>query len=195
MFRNRTLLAGVALALTITTAGATRAGPLPREAVAALGAGQPWAEVTLDPAGDAALIRAAIDISAPPDRIWRAMTDCGSTLRMVTSIVQCRVVRAGPGWDIREHVTKSGPLLPSFRYLVRSDYEQLRRIRFRRLEGDVKRLDGEWELISLSGGRTRVIYENHLSAPILAPAFMVRAKLRRDTPKVLENLRRLAAGG
>lgn len=192
MIRRAALAAAVAVGL----AGAPAlARELPAEARAALGQGRPWAQVTLDPAGDAALIEAAIDIPAPAAAIWRAMTDCRATIQMVTSIVQCRVVRAGPGWDVREHVTRSGPLLPSFRYLVRSDYEVGRRIRFRRLEGNVKRLEGEWVLVPRDGGRvTRVLYENHLSAPILAPAFLVRAKLRRDTPKVLENLRLLVAG-
>lgn len=191
MIRVVVLATGLTLA-----AGAAGADPLPAEAARSLRSGQTWISVTLDADGSAARIQAAIDIPAAPDRIWRAMTDCGATMRMVRSIIGCRVLRAGAGWDIREHVTRGGPLLPSFRYTVRSDYEPLRRIRFRKVDGDVRTLEGEWGLTPRDGGRvTRVTYENRVSARVLAPALLVRAKLRADTPKVLENLRALVAGG
>jgi hypothetical protein len=40
-----------------------------------------------------------------------------------------------------------------------------------------------------------VTYENRLSARIIAPPVAVRAGLRKDTPKVLVNLREVAKGG
>lgn len=183
------------LATMALTAPAARAMALPDEASQPLRAGQPWISVTLAPDGQSALIRAAIDIPAAPGPIWRAMTDCEASKKMIRSLTGCRVLRSGAGWDIREHVTRAGPLVPAFRYVVRSDYEPQRRIRFRRVEGDVRVMEGEWALTALDGGRaTRVSYENRLAAPVLAPPFLVRAGLRRDTPKVLENLRRLVTG-
>lgn len=192
---RRTAALAVVLAMAGLAAPAARAMALPEEAASPLRAGQPWISVTLAPDGQSALIRAAIDIPSAPGPIWRAMTDCEANKAMIRSLAGCRVLRSGQGWDIREHVTRGGPLLPSFRYVVRSDYEPQRRIRFRRLEGDVKVMEGEWVLTALDGGRaTRVSYENRLAAPILAPPILVRAGLRRDTPKVLENLRRLVTG-
>jgi len=181
---------GMALILALIT-------PVPavRAAAPAAHGGSPFISVTLDPDGESALIRASIDIPGGPAPIWRAMTDCDANLRMIRSMVGCRVMQKGAGWDIREHVTRGGPLLPSFRYLVRSDYEPLRRIRFRKIDGNLKTLEGEWGLTALDGGRaTRVTYENRVAARILAPPFVVRAGLRRDTPRVLENLRRLVTG-
>ena len=64
--------------------------------------------------------------------------------------------------------------------------------------GDLKVEDGEWRLEPLNGGRgARVIYVNRIAANILAPAALVRAGLKNDTPKVLLNLRResMAARG
>lgn len=168
---------------------------LTSEAVATLATGRPWVSVTVDPASEAALIRAAIDIPAPPQRVWTTMIDCRNAARMVGNVTGCRILSQGPGWDVREHVTRGGPLIPSIRNVFRSDYEPYRRIRFHRVDGDLKTMEGEWGLIPLNGGKgTRVTYENRLSVRIFAPPALIRAGLRKDTPRVLENLRRIVTG-
>lgn len=71
MIRARVL----ALALALALAGAVAATPtaramsLPPNAATTLNAGHPWISVTLDPDGVAALINAAIDIPASPERV------------------------------------------------------------------------------------------------------------------------------
>lgn len=191
---NRVLLPLVA-ALLLAPPAALAWAPT-SEATAILLAGKPWVSVTVDPAGDAALIRAAIDIPAPPEKVWAAMIDCRNARAMVANVASCRILSRGTGWDIREHVTQGGALIPAIRNVFRSDYEPYRRIRFHRVDGDLKAMNGEWGLIPLNGGQgTRVTYENHLSVRLFAPPALIRAGLRKDTPKVLENLRRLVAGG
>lgn len=185
--------AALSMALAMGVAGAASAGTLPDEAPRVLKAGLPWISVTLDPDGESARIHAAIDIPAAPERIWRTMTDCRYAARLVASVTQCRVLQQGAGWDIREHVTRGNMLLPTLRNVFRSDYEPYRRIRFHRVDGDLKAMEGQWTLTALdSAGWTRVTYENRLAARILAPPAIVRAGLRKDTPKVLLNLRQTA---
>ncbi|MES2034742.1 MAG: SRPBCC family protein [Pseudomonadota bacterium] len=168
--------------------GVAQAGPLPTDADKTLRAGLPWITVGLD--GDAALIHAAIDIPAPAERIWKAMTDCRYAAKLVANVTRCRILSQGPGWDVREHVTSGNMIVPTIRNVFRSDYEPYRRIRFHRVDGDLKAMQGEWGLTAFNGGKwTRVTYENRLAARILAPAIAVRAGLRKDTPKVLMNLR------
>lgn len=180
----RLLLCAAVLALAATST-----------ALAAPSGDQPWVSVTLDPDGESARINATIDIPAPARRVWLAMTDCDATRAMIRSLVQCRVVTTGEGWDVREHVTRGGPLWPSFRYVFRSDYDEGRRIRFRKLDGNLKTFEGEWDLTPRDGGKaTRVTYQSRVSAAIFAPPILIRAGLRKDTPRVLEALRRVATG-
>jgi uncharacterized protein YndB with AHSA1/START domain len=182
--------------VVLTLSGVARAAPLPAEANKTLKAGLPWITVTLDPDGEAARIHAAIDIPASPERIWKAMTDCSYAAKLVTNVTRCRVLQSGAGWDIREHVTRGNMLLPTLRNVFRSDYEPYKRIRFRRVDGDLKAMEGEWTMTALDGGGwTRVTYQNRLAAKILAPPVVVRAGLRKDTPKVLVNLRNVVMGG
>jgi len=183
------------LALALTVGGAAQADTLPADAGRSLKAGLPWVSVTLDPDGESALIHAAIDIPAPAERVWKTMTDCRYAARMVTNVTRCRVLQQGAGWDIREHVTSGNMFLPAIRNVFRSDYEPYRRIRFRRVDGDLKTMEGEWGLQALNDAKwTRVTYENRLGARLKVPAVAVRAGLRKDTPKVLVNLRRIFTG-
>ena len=154
--------------------------------------GQAWAEVLPDRDG-AGLIHAAIEIPAPPKTVWSVMTDCRLAAKLVISVTSCKVLQSDPqaGWDIREQVTRGGMFFPSIRNVFRSDYQPFSLIRFHRLSGDLKIEEGEWRLEALNGGAaTRVIYVNRVAVNLFAPAFLVRAGIKHDTPQVLLNLRR-----
>jgi hypothetical protein len=181
-----------ALAMTILAAAPALAWAPNARVTKALSQGQAWAEVLPDTDG-AGLIHAAIDIPASPRTVWSVMTDCALASRLVVTVTSCKVLRSDPGagWDVREQVTKGGLFFPSIRNVFRSDYQPYSLIRFHRLAGDLRIEEGEWRLEALDGGAaTRVIYTNRVAVNLFAPAFIVRAGIRRDTPKVLLNLRR-----
>jgi len=92
---------------------------------------------------------------------------------------------------VREQITRGNLFIPSIRNVVRADYQPYSLIRFRRVGGDLKAEEGEWRLEPLDGGAgTRVIYVNRVAVNFAAPASLVRAGLKHDTPKVLMSLRR-----
>jgi hypothetical protein len=191
------LKTSIIASLAILAAGSVGAAPAPgwspnAQVQRLLAHGQAWAEVLPD-AGGAALIHAAVDIAAPPKAVWSVMLDCRMAAKLVTTVTSCKVMQGDPrsGWDVREQVTKGSLFMPTLHNIFRSDYQPYSVIRFRKAGGDLKVEDGEWLLQPLNGGTgTRVIYINHVDANILAPAGLVRAVMRRDTPKVMVNLRR-----
>jgi uncharacterized protein YndB with AHSA1/START domain len=150
--------------------------------------------VTLSPApgGDATQIHAAIDIPAPAAAVWSIMTDCAHTMHFVPGLERCRVLERDPAgrWDIREHDIAWMWFLPRIHSVFRSDYEPPKRLRFRRVAGTLKRNEGEWRLIPLAGGGTRVNYDATMAANIPAPEFMVENALKRDIATVLRRLKR-----
>ncbi len=169
-----------------------RAWSPPSTAARALASGQAYSEVA--PAGDGAgLIHAAIDIPVPPKTVWTVMNDCRYIKKLITSALTCRVLQGDAernGWDIKETVTKGGFFIPSIHNVYRSDYQPYSLIRFKKAGGNLKVEDGQWRLEALNNGAgTRVIYENLVAADIMAPASLVREGMRRDTAKVLSNLR------
>jgi hypothetical protein len=165
----------------------------PAAAARPLAAGQPWSEVAArDGAG---LIHAAIEIPAPPRTVWMVMNDCRYITRLIASAISCRVLQGDAdrgGWDIKETITKGGFFIPSIHNVYRSDYQPYTLIRFRKAGGNLRVEAGEWRLEPLNGGAgTRVVYENLVAADIMAPAALVREGMRKDTGKVLINLRKV----
>lgn len=182
------------LVMTGFSAGPARADWTPDgAAMDQLARGGVHAEV--HPAGDgvSGVVIGAVDIAAPPEVVWRTITDCGRAGRMAPNIRSCRITVRDPAgrWDVREMVVGSG-LLPSFRTEFRSDFTPLRSIRFRCTAGDVRFCNGQWRLEPLVGGRTRVLYENRASSPFPAPAVVARAAMRMDLTNALRALRREA---
>ena len=177
----------------LATASSARAFELSPQAQASLARGEAHAEVLPDPTGGVGgQVRGVVDIAAPPDKVWAVLTDCASAARMITNLERCAVLSGDQnrGWDIREHITRKSLFFPRMRIVFRSDYENRRRIRFRLVEGDLKAEAGEWRLEPLAGrAGTRVFYENRLAVDWGIPRALLRAGLRKDTPKALARLR------
>ena len=183
---------GLALAALLLLATPAFAWEPSASVLALLARGQTHVEVRPDDDGVSGLIRAAVEIDAPPETVWKVLIDCDLAPRMAPNLKSCRTLERDPGglWDVREQIARPG-LLPRFRSVVRSDFEPPRRLRFRRAGGDLKILEGEWRLIPLlNGARTRVLYDSRASSPYRAPGGVVRLVLRRDVSLALAALKR-----
>ena len=143
------------------------------------------------------VVRASIDIAAPPAVVFGVLLDCGRAARMSPGVKSCRVVsRAPDGTEIREHTVKWGFFLPTLRSLARVTLEPDREIRFTCIDGDIRACEGSWRLEPLDGGlRTHVTYDLWATAPFAVPAGLVSRMMRRDVPSSLRALRRECEGG
>jgi uncharacterized membrane protein len=143
--------------------------------------------------GIGAHVSAAIDIALPVTQVWPIMTDCERAPTFVPGLKSCKILQrdTNGGWDIREHVSSPGWPLPDFRTVFRSTYELERRVRFSRIDGDLKRSEGEWLLVPRERGQsTRVIYSAEVEYDTWVPAFLLRDHLAAQMPRVLAALRK-----
>jgi uncharacterized protein YndB with AHSA1/START domain len=138
------------------------------------------------------MVRASVDIAAPPAVVFRVILDCDLAARMSPGVKSCRVVsRAADGTEIREHTVKWGFFLPTLRSTSRVSLEPDRLIRFTCIGGDIRACEGSWKLEPLDGGqRTRVTYDMWAASPFAVPASLVSGMMRRDVPQSLRALRR-----
>jgi ribosome-associated toxin RatA of RatAB toxin-antitoxin module len=142
------------------------------------------------------MVRANVEIDAPPSVVFRIILDCDRAARMNPGVKSCRVVsRAPDGTEIREHTVKWGFFLPTMHSTSRVTLTPDREIRFTCIGGDIRACDGSWRLEPLDGGsRTRVTYDMWASAPFAVPAGMISAVMRKDVPNSLKALRRECEG-
>ena len=179
-----------ALALFLVSATAPALALSPAE-ISRMRGGEPVVSVSPLAAGEAVRVRAMIDIAAPAEHVWAVMTDCARAADFVPGLERCRVLERDPAgrWDIREHRIAWMWFLPRIRSVFRSDYYPPKRLTFRSIAGDLKRSEGEWRLVPLEAGGTRVSYDAILAADVPAPAFMIENALRNDMAIVLRRLR------
>jgi ribosome-associated toxin RatA of RatAB toxin-antitoxin module len=180
----------IVLVAALALASGARAADLSARDSAALDRGRPVVEVRADPDGISGLIRAAIDVAAPPEVVFQVVTDCDLAPRMVDSLKSCRVLERDPAgrWDVREEISKMS-FVPSVRNVFRSDYDPPGHVRFHRTAGDLKVFEGEWR-IEPHGTGSRVFYENRVSTPFRVSGYLARLGLRFEVPKALLALRR-----
>jgi uncharacterized protein YndB with AHSA1/START domain len=182
-----------AVAAMLGALAAAQASALAPHEQARLEAGDVVVDIAADERAIAARIRAAIDIPAPPRIVWNVMTDCERAPRFVPGLESCRIVARDPGgrWDVREHQVTWAWFMPRVRNVFHSDYEAPARLRFHRVDGDLRRSEGEWRLEPLDNGRaTRLVYDAIMAPGVPLPGFLVVEALRRDIPIVLRELRR-----
>jgi uncharacterized protein YndB with AHSA1/START domain len=145
----------------------------------------------IDVAAPRGRIRAAVRIPAPPEAVWRVMTDCREAAEFVPGLNRCRRIDRAPDgrWEDIEHVVRYSWLLPTVRYVFRAQYDRPRRIDFRRISGDLKEEEGTWLLTATPDGSTIVEYEVYLDPGFWIPHFLVVRWLRKDVPAALSGLR------
>lgn len=139
-------------------------------------------------------VRATVRIDAAPEELWQVMTDCPRAPEFVPGLRSCRVLESDERTALVEHRARPFSLLPEMTYLFREHREPFRSIRFRRVSGSLKEMEGRWDLRRQGAGRTVVWYTVFLDPGFLVPEWLVRRALRRDLPELLAALKRRVEG-
>ncbi len=148
------------------------------------------ADVTSDRStGD---IRAAVQVHAPAERIFYALTECSEALKYVPNLQRCAVLETAPddSWRVVEHHFHYNWLLPDIYYVIRADYERYSRIRFDNLRGDFRENRGAWELDPVDEGKAIIVtYRVHVVPRFYVPRWLLRSVIKRDLPQLMTALR------
>ena len=155
------------------------------------GAGQPTVHVNTDEKLNAAHVRASIDIAAPPAAVWGVITDCARQPQIVPNLESCRIIKHDPAgrWDIREHIINWAALMPKLRTVVRTSYDGIHRMLFKRVDGDMRISEGEWRIEPAVRG-SRLYYTALVAPKMPVPQFMIEHTVQTDLPNVLRAIER-----
>jgi len=136
--------------------------------------------------------RAAIEIEAPAEKVFRTMTDCAQALKFVPHLIHCTVLETAPdgSWQTIEHEVNYGWYLPRASYVFRAAYEPFERVSFTSVRGDFRENDGVWELSPRrDGAATLVTYRAQVAPRFFVPRWMVLASMKHDLPALMQGLR------
>jgi uncharacterized membrane protein len=101
---------------------------------------------------------ASAEIEAPIDAVFEVAADVEGSPRWQTEIklAEC-LERGGGGEQLLVHM-ETDARVRRIGSDIRFSYEAPRRISWRQEEGELKSVEGSWELEDLGGGRTRATY-------------------------------------
>jgi uncharacterized protein YndB with AHSA1/START domain len=136
--------------------------------------------------------RAAIEIDAPAERVFRTMTDCAQALKFVPHLIRCTVLETAPdgSWQTILHEANYGWYMPRASYVFRAEYQPFERVNFSGVRGDFEENSGAWELVPRrDGAATIVTYCAQVLPRFYVPRWIALASLKRDLPVLMQGLR------
>jgi uncharacterized membrane protein len=154
----------------------------------ALFAGDVEVEAVRHPEGFSGL-RALFTVTAPRDRIWTTLLDYSNFPRMFPEIKTIRVLEdTQQGAQVEYWVNA---VLSQYHYVVYRRYDEPgRRLTWSRISGDVKRLEGSWEIRETPRPDVQMlVYESYVDIGGVLPMALVRAEAMRRTHEMGARLR------
>jgi hypothetical protein len=159
-------------------------------AAEAAASGDIQVSVSLDPAEQSGSASATVTIHAPREVVWKLITSCPESLKMVPGLEVCNVLETAPdqSWQKIRHVMDYSWYVPKLTYVIRASYDPPSKVTIERVSGDLRTLRGSWELQD-QGDYTIAHYSMDLAPGFWVPHWIVRSVLRKDLPKMLRALR------
>jgi ribosome-associated toxin RatA of RatAB toxin-antitoxin module len=136
-----------------------------------------------------------IYIEAPPEHIWRAITDYDNQKNFVPKLIDSGLISDNGTEQVMFETGKTGVLL--FRKTVHIKLkvkgDRLKRLEFHQIDGDFKIYQGEWVIESaLNGKGSMLSFRAEIKPDFFAPAFFVRNVQEKDLPMVLSAMKKRA---
>jgi uncharacterized membrane protein len=118
----------------------------------------PWGARGTLPAMAALTGSASIELDAPIERVWAVCQDVASAPEWQKGLDDVVVLERDGGGRVVLAESVSDAKVRTIRSRVRFSYDEPHRVSWRQESGELKRLEGAWELEALGAGRTRATY-------------------------------------
>ena len=151
--------------------------------------------VLLDTQDDGSGGSARIQILAhvPARSFWDVIISCNLAFVFVDGLQRCEVIEETGDRALVHQVVKKGWPIPTQDFVFESLREPYDLIRFGLVEGNLKAMEGRWQITEIPEGLL-VDYQLQVEPGIPAPRFMVRRNIRKDMPDLVACIRGLAGG-
>ncbi len=132
-----------------------------------------------------------IMINASPDKVWPVMVNPFEFQKKISPRMSNVDVLVDKEAESILKVTLDVPFpLPKVTYIVKSNYEKDKSVKFRRIGGLIKDFRGTWEMLpACNGTKTDLIYCMYIDPGFPVPQFIVREGVKMELPSTLIGLR------
>jgi hypothetical protein len=139
-------------------------------------------------------LRASFAVVAPRERIWTVLLDYAHFPQIFPDIHAMRVLTNDQQGAQVEYWVKV--LVSTYRYVLYRRYEEPgRRLTWTRVAGDLKRIEGSWEIHDTPRSDVQMlVYESYLDIGGVVPKVLVRAEAMRKAREMSERLRHWIEG-
>jgi hypothetical protein len=160
---------------------------------AALFAGDVVVEAVQRPDGIPGL-RASFTVAAPRERIWAVLLDYANFLKIFPDIHDIRVLTHDQQGAQVEYWVNA--VVSQYHYVLYRHYDEPgRRLTWTRVAGDLKRMEGSWEICDTPRPEVQMlVYESYIDIGGVFPKALVRMEARRKAREMGERLRHWIEG-
>ncbi|HEY9745449.1 MAG TPA: SRPBCC family protein [Oculatellaceae cyanobacterium] len=149
-------------------------------------------QVSVDsiPKSRAKAVQGRVVVDAPPQVVWKVLTDYPEWKNRVPGYEQSRVLKSTAMGKIVDVAMKVGALLPACRYQVRAQEKETNyRLVFERISGDFDAMKAVYQLTPQSNGKQTILdYELNIDVGMPLPG--INGILKSNTEKSLSALKR-----
>ena len=134
-------------------------------------------------------LQASLAVSASRERIWAVLIDYANFLKIFPGIHNMRVLAQDQQGARLEYWVKA--VLSKYHYVLYRHYDEPgRRLTWTRVAGDLKRVEGSWEIRETPRPDAQMlVYELYVDIGGIMPAALVRVEAMRRTRAMGERLR------
>lgn len=137
---------------------------------------------------DVPSVEAKILIARPPSKVWTVVSDPEKLMKDESKVKKVKVLsRSGNRQNVEFNVLMTH-FLPSFDYVLVQELHPPYLLRFHRLSGSFKDIQGSWQLLPVeSANQTILTYTLKLDPGPFIPKSLLLTAVKSDLPNMMHN--------
>lgn len=140
--------------------------------------------------GQVPSVEARILISRPPEKVWKVVADPEKLMQEENKVKKVKILSRGAN---RQNVAFSVSMtrfFPPFNYVLLQELSPPSLLKFRRISGSFKDIQGSWRLSPVeNGSKTVLTYTLRLDPGPLIPRSLLLGAVKSDLPEMMRNAR------
>ncbi len=139
---------------------------------------------------DVPSVEARILIARPPAKVWTVVSDPEKLMGNESKVRKVKVVSRSPGKQNVAFSVVMAPFLPAFNYVLLQELAPPSLLRFHRISGSFRDIQGSWHLLPADNGNKTVLsYTLKLDPGPLVPRALLLPAVKSDLPNMMRSVK------